>query len=220
MYVELVDALRCPRPHEDSWLVAAALETSGRCIVRGTLGCPLCHAEYPIEGGVARFDAPADARADTSVAPPIAAPHLDAGERAAEGMRLAALLGLTEAGGIVAVGGSWSLAVDAMLALADVRALVVEPADDWRPREPLGALRGAGLPVAPGALRGVALDVGTAGVRRLAAAVRALGPRGRLLAPAAVPLPDGVRELARDERHWVAEREAAHTGPLVALRRG
>ena len=52
MFVELVDLLRCPRPHEDTWLVAAAEAMSGRHIVRGTLGCPVCEAEYPIRDGV------------------------------------------------------------------------------------------------------------------------------------------------------------------------
>ena len=40
MFVELVDLLRCPHAHEDSWLVAAADETADRHIVHGSLGCP------------------------------------------------------------------------------------------------------------------------------------------------------------------------------------
>jgi uncharacterized protein YbaR (Trm112 family) len=56
VFVELIDALRCPRPHADTWLVAAAAETRDRCVVRGALGCPTCRAEYPITGGVAAFD--------------------------------------------------------------------------------------------------------------------------------------------------------------------
>ena len=62
MFVELIDALRCPRAHEDTWLVAAAAETRDRCVVHGSLGCPVCRATFPIAGGVARFDqAPAPA---------------------------------------------------------------------------------------------------------------------------------------------------------------
>jgi hypothetical protein len=137
---------------------------------------------------------------------------------AAEAVRLAALLGLTGAGGIVAVAGRWDAAVDALLQLTDARVLVVEPAHPYAPREPVGALAGAWLPVAAGALRGVALDEATAGPERLAAATAALRGGGRLVAPAAAELPAGVRELARDARHWVAERDAP-AGAVVPLRR-
>lgn len=211
MFVDLVDALRCPAPHAETWLVAAAHHTRDRVIVEGVLGCPECAADYPIVAGIARFGAP--------TAPAAAPPHADAGELAAEAMRLAALLGLTSPGGIVALGGTWDACADAMLALVDVRALLVEPARPYAPREPLGAVVGAAMPLASGQVRGIALDAATATPERLAAAVRALRPRGRLVAPADAPLPDGVTELARDDRHWVAERDAAPTGPVVQLAR-
>lgn len=211
MFIEIVDALRCPRPHADSWLVAAAVETRDRCLVRGTLGCPVCHTEYAIVDGVVDFasdDAAADVTDDV-------ADH----EPGDEAMRLAALLDLSTAGGTIAVGGTWDRALDPLLDLADVRAFVLEPVDRWIPREPLGAVRGALLPIAPASLRGVALDLRTASSARLAAAVQGLRARGRLVAPAAAPLPDGVRELARDARHWVAERMSEPASGLVPLRR-
>ena len=208
MFVELIDALRCPRPHADTWLVAAAAETRDRCVVRGALGCPTCRAEYPITGGVAAFDQAGGA------APAAAGAPADPGEA----VRLAALLGLTSAGGIVALAGSWDAAADALVAMADVRAVLVEPAHAYRPRPPVGAVTGAWLPVAAASLRGVALDAATAVPERLAAAVRALRPGGRLVAPADAALPDGARELARDARHWVAERDAP-AGAVVPLRR-
>ncbi|MGZ8493862.1 MAG: hypothetical protein ACXWZS_16790 [Gemmatirosa sp.] len=211
MFLDLVDALRCPCPHEATWLVAAALETRARCLVRGTLGCPICQAEFAIEQGVAHFDA------GDVVAMRDAALHRDAPAELA--MRLAALLDLAEPGGIVAVGGAWEPALDPLLDVVSVRALVVEPVAAWVPREPFGALRGRGLPIAAGGLRGVALDAHTATPERLAAAVRALRPRGRLVAPVHVPVPDGVRELARDDRDWVAERDASMVSPPIALRR-
>ena len=45
MFIELVDALRCPVAHAESWLVAAAIRMEARHIVDGTLGCPVCSAE-------------------------------------------------------------------------------------------------------------------------------------------------------------------------------
>ena len=213
MYIELVDALRCPRPHAPTWMVAAATETRARCLVRGTLGCPICEAEFALENGVVHFaDAEAAAAPDRTRAPIAADPS-------EQTMRLAAFLDLTTAGGIIAVGGEWDPALDGLLDFTDLRALVLEPTASWRPREPFGAVRGGGVPVAPGALRGVALDARTADALRLEAAVRALTPKGRLVAPADAPLPSGVCELARDERHWVAERESAVLSELVPLRR-
>ncbi|HEY0780225.1 MAG TPA: hypothetical protein VGD56_19835 [Gemmatirosa sp.] len=223
MFVELIDALRCPRPHPadapDSWLVAASRRTAGRCVVDGVLGCPVCRAEFGVAGGVADFGALRDLDArdlaprDASAAAP---------DATADAFRLAALLHLATPGGIVAVGGDWDVALDGLAELTDVRALVVEPAHAFTPREPFGALVGGGLPVAAGALRGVALDARTATPSRLTAAVRALRPGGRLVAPAHVAVPDAARELARDEAHWVAERLPERDAPpsgLVPLRR-
>ena len=220
MFVELIDALRCPRPHPegaatDPWLVAAARRSSGRCIIDGVLGCPVCRTEYAVAGGVVDFGAPRDVQQATGAS---AAPAPDA---TTDAFRLAALLNLATPGGIIAVGGDWDVTLDALADVADVRVLVVEPAHAFVPREPLGAFVGGELPVAPGALRGVALDARTATRARVAAAVRALRPGGRVIAPVHVSVPDGTRELARDTVHWVAERTADGPGSsgLTPLRR-
>ena len=202
MFVELVDLLRCPHAHEDSWLVAAADATAERHIVHGTLGCPVCHAEFPVRDAVVHFDGEC-AIADAPL------PHLDEGERAAEAMRIAALLDLTTAGGTIVLGGAWQGCAEAVLALADVRVLLLDPPRVPALREEISAVRGAPMPVAAGGVRGVALDEWTMDPARVAAAVRALRPGGRLVAPAGAALPEGVTELARDDRHWVAERAAA-----------
>ena len=214
MFVELIDALRCPRPHPpgtpETWLVAATHRADGRCIVDGVLGCPICRAEYTVRGGVADFGGARDTAGS------------DAPTANVEAIHLAAFLNLATPGGIIAVGGAWDAALDGLADLTDVRALVVEPAHPFTPRDPLGALVGAELPVAASALRGVALDAATATPTRLTASVRALRPAGRLVAPARAPVPAGVRELARDAAFWVAERTAEHEGTtsgLVALRR-
>ena len=55
MFIELTDQLRCPADHPESFLVLIPDEMEGRRVVRGTLGCPVCHAEYRIEAGVADF---------------------------------------------------------------------------------------------------------------------------------------------------------------------
>ena len=53
----------------------------------------------------------------------------------------------------------------------------------------------------------------------VASAAGALRPRGRLIAPSSVAVPDGVTELARDHEDWVAER-AGSVSPPVPIRVG
>ena len=75
------------------------------------------------------------------------------------------------------------------------------------------------LPLASGAARAMAID--HVSIERAASAVRATRTTGRVVAPVSLALPDGVREIARDQVIWVAEREAV-ASPLVTLhvRRG
>ena len=94
MFIELVDTLRCPTPHEESWLVLAASRMVARHVLEGTLGCPVCAAEFPIHEGVVDFRrAPA--------VPPVAGEPADA----EQAVRLAAFLGLGDAQGFAAGGG-------------------------------------------------------------------------------------------------------------------
>jgi uncharacterized protein YbaR (Trm112 family) len=211
MFVELVDSLRCVRPHEDSWLVAVAERVEARHLLDGTLGCPVCTARYPVRDGVADFTDGATPRgADVTDG---TAPSPD------EAVRLAALLGLDDAPGLVVLAGACAAPLRLLREMVPATFLLVNaapPADG----PPVSVLRTAGvLPLAAGCARAVALDASNAAL--LAGAVASLRAGGRLVAPAALPLPDGVRELARDERQWVAERraEAPVTPPQPLLRR-
>ena len=59
MFIELVDSLRCPNDHAETWLVATCDAMRGRDIVTGTLGCPICRAQYAIvDGAVANAAGP------------------------------------------------------------------------------------------------------------------------------------------------------------------
>ena len=101
MFIELIDMLRCTRPHEDSWLVATFHEMLERDVVQGLLSCPVCTARYPITGGVAYFDelpGAGDNEADGTMD---------------DGTRIAAYLNLVEPG-VVVLGGTWAGAVEAV----------------------------------------------------------------------------------------------------------
>jgi uncharacterized protein YbaR (Trm112 family) len=207
VFIELVDVLRCPNAHEDSWLVLAANHTNGRDIMDGTLGCPVCRAEYAIVDGVARF---ADVRASRTEEPD-----------ENEALRLAALLDLSDVRGYAVLIGETGNQAPRMRELTEVQLMLVNP--------PAGVAMGAGvsgltsapgtLPLAEGSARAIALDVG-ATEELLAAALHALTPGGRLLAPLVLSIPEGVTELARDARHWLAERQRAlHSSGVVRLER-
>ncbi|MFL5577541.1 MAG: hypothetical protein ACJ79S_16415 [Gemmatimonadaceae bacterium] len=216
MFVELISALRCLTPHEESWLVAAARRTVGRNVAEGTLGCPVCRREYPIVGGVAYFGTEPPAAAGTRAEERWDAPA-DAPD---EALRLAALLDLATPGGLVVLGGGWGRLAPALLEIAPVRCLLVDPDFDARGAGELSVIRSAGaIPIAAGAARGVALDALAAGEGTLAAAVRALGAGGRLVAPAEASLPAGIAELARDGALWVGERAEAPPSAPVAIGR-
>lgn len=196
MFVELIDHLRCLRPHEESWLVATADVTDERDIVEGMLGCPVCRAEYRIAGGIARFADP------STPTPPATADETEA-------MRLAAFLGLAEPHGFVVLTGTLGAHAPLIHRLADVHLLLVNPP----PGAPMGAglsglTAGDWLPLASGSAHAVGLDM-SATAALVHSAIAALRSGGRLVAPASLALPAGATELARDGAVWVAQRDAA-----------
>jgi uncharacterized protein YbaR (Trm112 family) len=209
MFLELVDILRCPRPHEETWLVASSVRMEGRHIVEGELGCHVCHEHYPITDGVARFGE----RATTSA--PDTTPGL-AHESAA--MRIAALLGLAEPGGVVLLTGKFgSLAHPMAMMVGDTQLVAVNPAEAIGMGDTVSALTTESvLPLANGACRGAAVDATHVDPAFLAEVARVLKPGARLVAPASCSLPDGVTELARDDREWVGEQRGA-SSPLVPI---
>jgi hypothetical protein len=206
MFLELVDSLRCVRPHEDSWLVARADELIDRHIVRGELGCPVCEARYAVRGGVADFAVEVSRATDSAPRAPRADATADAESNQALALRAAALLGLTEPGGLVVLTGEWSACADDLLEMVDgVQLLALDPAPALQSGGALSlALIPDVLPLAAESARGIALDAAHATPSLLAGAARALAPSGRLIAPSSALVPDSLRELARDDEHWVA----------------
>ncbi len=214
MYVDLIDRLRCTGEHADTWLVAAATRTAHRHLIEATLGCHECGAEFEIRDGELWIGARVE-RAPMPVS-------------ADEAMRAAALLRLEERGLYLLEGGWGSLAA-ALEQVLDVDIILVDPPAEVSVRAAAAAaasgggddvvgkctLRGVGdrWPIAGAALHGIAIERATSA--RLHDALRVLRTGGRLVAPADVAVPAAARELARDERHWVAEK----VGDVVPLGR-
>jgi len=213
MFIELVDALRCPVPHEESWLVASATRMEARHIVEGMLGCPVCHAEYAVRNGVADF------RREPALPLPTGPDAFLHGD-AATAMRLAAFLGLSDATGFVVLLDEWGSQASALRELVETPIVLVDPPAGREGEPGISVVLSDGIPpLAAGAARATA--IGQSSSERAAAAARITRTGGRLVAPVNVPLPDGVREIARDDTLWVGEKEPGRS-PLVALhvRRG
>jgi uncharacterized protein YbaR (Trm112 family) len=194
MFVELIESLRCPQPHEESALVASATRTDSRHIVEGTLGCPVCGAEYPIARGIARFGEPAR-RASFEI------------PSAEIAMRLAAFLDLTDARGFAILSGRWCSHADQIRRIAETPLLLVNaPPDVVADVAGMIETRDA-LPLAAGSARAAAIDA-TLSAAEAEAVVRSLRSKGRLVGPAAAAVPADVVELVRDDQMWVGEKSA------------
>lgn len=199
MFIELIDVLRCPHAHEESWLVLLSGRIDGRDVMEGVLGCPVCEAEYPVADGVVRFAQ----RSGSAVAGP---------SSEEDALRLAALLDLADPRGYAIVTGALGNTAPSLRALTDVQLLLVNPPADIEMGNGLSGLTidsdWTTLPLAASSARAVALEDATSS-SQLLAALRVVRPSGRVLAPVTLALPGGVSELARDDRQWLAERSAA-----------
>jgi uncharacterized protein YbaR (Trm112 family) len=209
LYIELIDLLRCPRIHEESWLVAAFHKMEHRFVIEGRLGCPVCASNYVITRGVA------DLREEQGALFP------DDGHAATDATddhatRVAAMLGLIKPGSVAVLVG-----MDADLAgeigeLSQARVIALNSrSPQSRERENVGSVKsGSRFPLAAASVDGVMLDGGSP-ESAVAESLRVLKTGGRLVADAGLALGGSLRELARDDRYVVAES----TGPLLSLSR-
>jgi uncharacterized protein YbaR (Trm112 family) len=207
MYIPLVDSLRCPNAHEETWLVASIERAEERDIRQGTLGCPTCYAEYPVVDGVVVFDAAVERG-------PFVAPD------EAEATRIAAALDLTDQRMTALLVGEWGAHAPIIRAMSPAQLLLINP--------PAGVVSGDGVsvilagdaPIAASSMDAVALDARVSDT--IAAKLRAALRGGRrMLGPASRPVPPFLTELARDADVWVAQLEpgAATSAPVPLSKR-
>ncbi len=209
MFIELLDLLRCPKPHDDTWLVASFKKVSNRFVESATLGCPICSAQYPIENGVADFTG--------GVSSPACEEQRAAASHRREEMatRAGAFLDATEPGATVVLGGVWSYAAEELSTLAEVRVFAVNPAPGVRETATVGLVRvAAELPLATDSCLGVAVDAWfNSGI--IAASARVVRPGGRIVGPTNIPPSEELAILAQDADYWVARKTPA----IIPLRR-
>jgi hypothetical protein len=222
VFIELTEFLRCPKDHEEAHAVCLPLAMSGRDVVRGVVGCPVCRAEYAIRDGVADFAAGADERTSvpayqrtsvptdesgTPVRPDAGPPaRSSAGPLTAEA--LATLLDLRGPGGFLLLAGAAArLGADLAPLVPDVHVVCVD-APDGAPQAPgCSFLRAPGrLPLTTSSMRAVVLGAAAAAPPRLAEGVRVLLHGLRLVAEDEHASPAGVAELARGAGLFVGEK--------------
>ena len=229
MQRDLLDALRCPALHEESWLVAMVQRADGPILIEAELACPLCGAEYRVQQGEAWFRADSGSIEHRSVS---AAPAR------ADVERLAAQLGVMGGLAPVLLSGRYaSMAADYATLTGAPVVIITAAADETFTEHPaVSVLRiDRGLPLGASTLAAAAFDVApevgpsdasasasASASALLAQVARAVRVGGRMLAPQSiVPMPavsSMLRELARDDDEWVAELTSATSG-LVSLRR-
>ncbi len=214
MFLELAEALDCPRCRSAVGLVAFVAEAEGRRVLRGRLGCPLCEIEYPIAGGAIDFGA--DDGPDT-LAPtgPASGAELS--------LRVAALLGVPELrGGAILLGPGLSDCAVGVARHADHVEVMVwvegrsdvglgfDPDQLAAGLDPLHGASADSWPIRGRFLHGIALRGACAA--HLDEAARCLREGGRLLlldAPREVwtsAIGLGFEELVRDESTWLGQR--------------
>jgi len=209
VYIETIDLLRCVNAHEDTWLVASFREVANRFVIEGTLGCPICSAEYEIRGGVADFtlgeSIPSCDEARAAVG------H----QREQLATRAGAYLDATQPGATILLGGLWSYAAQELAEMADVRVIGLNAPSEVQESEKVGLIRvGERIPLAANSVQGIALDAWFP-EGMVEEALRVVKPGGRLVGPVAFGAPSQSVVLAHDENYWVAEKPAE----VVALRR-
>jgi len=209
VFIEMLDLLRCINSHEDTWLVASLKAISNRIVLDGTLGCPVCHAEYPIRGGVADFRQGEGAR-------PLPEHVPLSFSREELAIRMGAFLNATEPGATLVLGGSWAEAAQEVSVMTETRVLALNPGSAVEESETVGLLRvSREIPLAAASVLGVALDE-TFPPEILPSAIKVVRPGGRIVGPKSITPPSDLAILARDERLWVG----AKAEEMIPLRRG
>lgn len=200
MFIELIDLLRCVRPHDETWLVASFNDVSHRFVEEAKLGCPSCSAEYWIRGGVADFSAEV-------IVPECEDERKAANHRREElATRAGAYLEATEPGATVVLGGLWAYAAQELSEMAEIRVIAINAPAEVKESETVGLVRvGSEIPLAAGSVLGVAVDAWFP-ASIVESAVRVVRPGGRVVGPAAINAPAELAILAHDDSYWVAQK--------------
>ncbi|HET7790999.1 MAG TPA: hypothetical protein VFK78_09400 [Gemmatimonadales bacterium] len=204
MHIELTEMLRCVKPHEENFLVMSTGEMRGRLVRTGVLGCPVCHAEYPILKGLVDFTG--HGRRETAPGArsqsPIPVSRLPLPD-------VQALLDLSGPGGyIVLVGSAARYGAGLSDLMAGVHFVGVNPPEGVEELSTLSLVRSvAVIPVRQAIARGVVVGADSVKEPWTGEAVRVLLRGRRYVQEGGTSGPAGVTQLAASENAWVGEKQ-------------
>ena len=173
MFIELTDLLTCPRCGPDFGLVLLTREMDGRRVLSGWLGCPNCRNDYPISGGMA--DLRTDPEAQVKAGQPLEDEEL--------ALKIAALCGLSEGGGLVLLGERVAHAAAPLSELLPELEVIAfrKESDDSEERHGVSrVVSEAAFPLASHKLRAVAVAPG-GDAQLVEAAARCVAAEGRVV---------------------------------------
>jgi uncharacterized protein YbaR (Trm112 family) len=212
VHLLLTDRLICPRCGPGFGLILMADRLENRRVIEGSLGCPNCRDRYPIQAGTGDLRPPPRRVLETvSGLEPPASPSA---------VEVAALLGLAEGGGSVALFGAVAGHAPALAAMVPAVEWIGVAAElrAWPPSEGVSQLlAGNPLPFSSASLRGVGLSVSRApGERAIAAELaRVVASTGRIVLWGVVRefeealRSEGLDVLASEESAVVLGRKAS-----------
>lgn len=197
MFIELVEFLRCPSAHEETYLVLVPEEMVGRDVTRGSIGCPRCRSEYPIVDGIVEFGEPGGCEGASDFGGTMPDPRV-----------VQALLGLASPGGYVAlVGSAARFAPQLAELMGGVHFVGVNPPLGVEASPVLSPLRATrSIPVRSAAMRGVVVGMEHVRTPWLEEGVRVLLNRQRLVLLRDGGDVPGTERLAVGEGLWVGVR--------------
>ena len=200
--------LRCPAPHEETFLVMSTGEMLGRMVRSGILGCPACHREYPIVKGVVHFSGGGIRETGNAVE----AEHTFPGSRVpspVDAQTLQALLDLSGPGGyVVLVGSAVRHAVGLAGLMGGIHFVGVNAPPEVEELPVLSLLSCATkIPLGRAMARSVVVGSDAIAAPWLAEAQRVLLPGRRLVVEREdVPVPPGLSKVAVGQGLFVGER--------------
>ena len=143
MFIELTDLLRCPNPHDESFLVLLPDRMDGRSVRTGQLGCPVCGRTFDLMDGVF----------DSGGAPAASAENTGLGAE-----NVSVLIGLSGPGGYLAlVGPVASLWEDVARLNPGVTLVAINPPEEVKDSAGISVVRGGMIPLKSRSVRGVVL---------------------------------------------------------------
>jgi hypothetical protein len=193
--------LRCPEPHREEMLVLSTGEIKDRMVRSGLVGCPVCHAEYPIARGIVNFRRSKD-RVAKGYTPPSPLPSADAA-------KLQALLELSGPGGyVVLVGAAVRQAPRLSTLMEGIHFVGINPPSDMNEQSTLSLIYATEkVPLRTSVARGVVVGADLATSPWLVEAHRVLLRGRRFVVENEEPeLPIGLLKLAAEHGLWVGEK--------------